>query len=75
MAIAPNLTPEEQRVLAKLRAHDQETDRLQREGQLKPFPEHLQAKMDASGGAAPPGEETPWEQLQREESEAGADAT
>lgn len=48
---------------------DEEIERLRAEGKLPPTDPHLQAKMDSSGGAAAPGEELPWEQLQREEAE------
>jgi hypothetical protein len=46
---------------------DEEIDRLRAEGKLPPPDPRLQAKMDSAGGAALPGEETPWERLEHEE--------
>jgi hypothetical protein len=67
--VAPNLTDEERRLIEKMDAAFAEDDRLEAEGKLKPFPPHLQAKMDSGASAFLPGEETPWEKLRREHPE------
>ncbi|MBI1957026.1 MAG: hypothetical protein HYS44_01015 [Candidatus Niyogibacteria bacterium] len=56
----------------KMAAWIEEDLRLEREGKLKPYSKHLQAKMDSSagtGGTCSSGEETPWERFLRKEAE------
>ncbi len=47
--VAPNLTPRQKKLVEKMQREAEEDFRLFEEGKFKPYPKHLQAKMDSGG--------------------------